>query len=55
VRQKKRNVVKTWLHGHYDWLLKELATEDHPGFKNFTGVPTRVFRELLRANRLATA
>jgi len=45
--------VKTWLlrraqHGHYDRLLKELATEDHPSLQNFTKVPTHVFRELLQ-------
>jgi len=45
--------VKTWLlrraqHGHYDRLLKELATEDHPSLENFTRVPTHVFRELLQ-------
>jgi len=43
-----------------DRLLKELATEDHRGFENFTGVPTHVFilqgtaTEML-ANHLAMA
>ena len=50
--KKKRSCwVRTWLlrrqnFGHYETLLRELAAEDPPSFRNYTRVDVDLFQEL---------